>query len=65
MSDLKQKLYSRKFAVAVFSILGTFISAWAGELAWDMALGMAWKVAVAYIGIEGLADMASRYKGHL
>lgn len=62
MTELKRKLYSRKFVVAVFSILGTFVSAWAGDLAWDMALGMAWKVAVAYIGIEGLADLASRFK---
>lgn len=47
----------------MFTVLGTFVSAWAGELAWDMALGAAWKVAVAYIGIEGLADLASRLKG--
>lgn len=62
MTELKRKLYSRKFVVTLFSILSVFISAWAGELAWDMALGMAWKVAVAYIGIEGLADLVSRVK---
>ena len=60
MAELKRKLYSRKFALALFTVLGTFVSAWAGELAWDMALGAAWKVAVAYIGIEGLADLIGR-----
>lgn len=62
MEELRRKLYSRKFVVAAFSILATFVSAWAGEMAWDMALGMAWKVAVAYIGIEGMADLVGRFK---
>ena len=62
MEELRRKLYSRKFAVTLFTVLGTFVSAWAGELAWDMALGVAWKVAVVYLGVEGLGDIAQRFK---
>lgn len=59
---MKRKLTSRKFLLALGASLTALGAALTGELAWNSAVLDIVIVVSAYVGAEGVADAAERYK---
>lgn len=60
MKDFLYRLTSRKFLIAIGTIIGIAAAAAAGAVSTAEALDAIWKVAVAYVAAEGAADAAAR-----
>ena len=62
MSDLLDRLTSRKFLLAVAGILYVLVQVGAGSVTPDAGLETIKFIITAYLGAEGLADAAGRLK---
>ena len=54
--NIMEMLKSKKFKVAVFSILALVCAACAEQITWSQMLNTGWPIIAVYIGAQGLSD---------
>jgi len=62
MTDLKSRLTSRKFLLAIGVIVFAVLGYATGQMSFDAAMTAARDAAFAYIASEGFGDALSRFK---
>lgn len=62
MTDLKARLTSRKFLMALGVIAFAFLGYATGQMTFDAAITTAKEAAFAYVASEGFGDALSRFK---
>ena len=62
LTNIKELLGSKKFKVLAFSVIGLVCAVLSEKMTADAAFGMGWKIVLAYIGAQGLADFGKSSK---
>lgn len=61
-SEFLARLSSRKFLLVVAGIVFYILGGALGHFSWDVVSDAIWKIVGGYVGVEGLADIISRFK---